>query len=142
MGGSGALGSSLAGLGTTGLKPAFGTGLFDTSFAGATQISNSQVDHLSCSPHNDALLLTGDTEEISFWDIRNLSKPLFNVKSGPAYQMEFSLVSSNIVWLSRDAMIEAISLVDWQPNSNAETNGLKVSSIVRFWRTCVWKSEF
>lgn len=85
------------------------------------------MDHLSCSPHNDVLLLTGDTDDISFWDIRNLTKALFTIKTGPAYQMEFSLASSNFVWLSRDTMVEAISLADWKQGTSSDLSGLKVS---------------
>ncbi len=91
-----------------------------------SQLSNAQVDHLSCSPHNDSLFLTGDTEEIAFWDIRNFSKALFAIKNGPAYQMEFSNASSNFVWLSKESSVEALSLVDWKPMDTSESNGIKV----------------
>lgn len=99
----------------------------DRSFAGTTQISSTQVDHLSCSPHNDVLLLTGDTDEINFWDIRSLSKALYSIKCGQAYQMEFSLWSSNFVWVSRETSVEAVSIADCKINEPIDNSGIKFS---------------
>lgn len=71
--------------------------------------------------------MTGDTDEVNFWDFRNLAKSLYSIKTGASYQTEFSLATSNQIIMSRDTSVVYLSLADYKQNESIETNGIKES---------------
>ena len=93
---------------------------------GSAQMSTSQVDFLDCSPHNENLFLTGDNEEINFWDFRNYSKSLFSVRSVNCFKVEFSQVTPDLIMVSKELAIEYLSLSEFKPNEPGEGSGVKV----------------
>ena len=95
--------------------------------SGSIQLASTHTDHLDCSIHNNSLFLTGNSEELQLWDIRNHSKSLMGIKYTGANQVEFSKANANHIIISKDNSIEYLSLSDFKSTENIENNGINVN---------------
>jgi hypothetical protein len=87
---------------------------------------SKDAKNLSFSPHNPNLLMTNDSDEIIFWDIRNPEKRLLAIKGSGFDQVEFCKYHGDMLLISKEHDIQVFDLKNYKTDLQSESSCVTV----------------